>query len=457
MCSWQWRERWRAILKLGGNLQKGLSINTPFWFRGTLAPLGKRSFRYLLLSNTLWWQAMWMEMIVVGWLVLEMTHSAFDVALVGFYRSIPLLLTGFVAGPLANHFGRVRVVIFSQWVSVLVIAILGVLLWGNRLAFWHIALGAGLFGTSWSLNWTARRALIPDLVGKQRTVEAMLIESFTQSIARVIGPFSSGYIYALFGVKACYLTIFVVSLVSFLCMLCVNAPHRPAVLKTSPWTLMREGLKYMRTSQPIMGTLLITVVMNFLAFPYQTILPIFTHDILHKGPFEYGVLGACNGMGAFFGLYAVNVLRSRLSRGWIFSIGSMFQSLALFAFAFGTSWTWTFALFGTSFSMAYPLAIFLLVLSGLGQAFFSVMQSAIILTAARDDMRDRAMGTLVLAIGTGPLGRLQIGKLTEVYGAPMALGLHTSVAIVATALIAALLPGFRARLGENGHPKKPRR
>ena len=32
-----------------------------------------------------------------------------------------------------------------------------------------------------------------------------------------------------------------------------------------------------------MGTLLITVIMNFLAFPYQTILPVFTHDILHKG------------------------------------------------------------------------------------------------------------------------------------------------------------------------------
>ena len=98
--------------------------------------------------------------------------------------------------------------------------------------------------------------------------------------------------------------------------------------------------------------------------------------------------------------------------------------------------------------MAYPLAIFLLILAGLGQAFFSVMQSAIMLTAARDDMRDRAMGTLVLAIGTGPLGRLQIGALAEVYGAPLALGLHTSAALAAVALITALLPGFRARLDD---------
>ena len=417
-------------------------------FRGALAPLGNRSFRNLLMSNALWWQAMWMEMIVTGWLVFEMTHSAFDVALIGFYRSIPLLLTGFIAGPLANRVGRVRVVIFSQGIGALVTAGIGILLWADRLAFWHLAIGAGMFGLSWSLNWTARRALVPDLVGKARTVEAMMLESFTQNIARVIGPISSGSLYAQLGAKACYFAIFGVSFISFLCMLRVNSPHRPALLNTSQWALMREGLKYMRTSQPIMGTLLITVIMNFLAFPYQTILPVFTHDILGKGPYEYGVLGACNGIGAFLGLYAINVLRARLSRGWIFSIGSLFQSLALFAFAFGTSWMTALTLFGTPVALAYPLAIFLLVLSGLGQAFFSVMQSAIILTAARDDMRDRAMGSLILAIGAGPLGRLQIGKLTEVYGAPMALGLHTSVAMITIAMVTALLPGFRTRLGE---------
>lgn len=415
-------------------------------FRGTLVPLSFASFRNLLLSNTLWWQAMWMEMIVVGWLVYELTGSAFDVALVGFYRSIPLLLTGFIAGPLANRFGRIRIVVFSQFLSVLVVAIIYILLWTNRLQYWHIAVGAAFFGLSWSLNWTSRRALIPDLVGKNRTVEAMMIESFTQNVARVIGPFSSGYLYGALGVKPCYLVILILSFISFLIMLFVKAPHQPTVPKASPWTLMREGLKYMRTSQPIMGALIITIIMNLLSFPFHTILPVFTHDILHKGPFEFGVLGACSGLGAFFGLYFVNVLRKRLSRGWIFSIGSIFQCSMLLTFAFATTWPYTITLFETTYGIAYPLAIFLLVLTGVGQASFVVMQSAIILTVAHDDMRDRAMGTLILAIGTGPLGQLQIGSLTEAFGAPIALGLHSGVAIVAMAFVTALLPEFRARL-----------
>ena len=74
------------------------------------------------------------------------------------------------------------------------------------------------------------------------------------------------------------------------------------------------------------------------------------------------------------------------------------------------------------------------------------MQSAIMLTTTRDDMRDCAMGTLVLAIGMGPIGRLQIGSLTEAYGAPLALGGHTSIAVISIIVVTAALPGFRSRI-----------
>ena len=94
------------------------STDVPAQFQGLFAPLNFANFRNLLISNTLWWQAMWMEMIVVGWLVYKLTNSAFDVALIAFYRSIPLLITGFIAGPLANRYGRIRIVIFAQLLSV---------------------------------------------------------------------------------------------------------------------------------------------------------------------------------------------------------------------------------------------------------------------------------------------------------------------------------------------------
>ena len=88
-----------------------------FRFTGTFQPLNIPDYRRLLASNTLWWQAMWMEMIVVGWLVLALTDSPFQIALVGFYRSIPLLIWGFISGPAIDHLGRRRIMLISQSIN----------------------------------------------------------------------------------------------------------------------------------------------------------------------------------------------------------------------------------------------------------------------------------------------------------------------------------------------------
>ena len=73
------------------------------------------------------------------------------------------------------------------------------------------------------------------------------------------------------------------------------------------------------------------------------------------------------------------------------------------------------------------------------------MQSGIILVEAADEMRSRAMGAVVLAIGGGPLGALQGGALAEAWGAAWAVGGMAAFGGSAILAIAMLLPGFRPR------------
>ncbi|MEW6752462.1 MAG: hypothetical protein AB1505_15970 [Candidatus Latescibacterota bacterium] len=135
----------------------------------------------------------------------------------------------------------------------------------------------------------------------------------------------------------------------------------------------------------------------------------------------------------------VNGTRYTVSSGWIFAAGSFAMAVSVLSFAASTH---------------FSLSLGLLVLAGVGQACFSVMQSAIVLTTARDDMRDRAMGTVAMAIGAGPPGRLQVGVLAQSFGARLAVGLTTAVAAVTVAAVTAALPGFR-RGGGAGAPAAP--
>lgn len=372
-----------------------------------------------------------MEQVVLGWLVLELTDSAWLVALAGFARSAPYLLSGFISGLVIDRYGRRKIILAAQTCNMLVYLVIATLLWFDQLALWHLITGALVAGAAWSLDWPARRSLVPDLVGKERTIDAMIIENFVQNFSRILGPFTGGTLIAVLGAQGCYWVLTITSALTLLVLL--GLAHRPipqTALPTrrSPWATAKEGLHYVRSNEPILAVLLITAVMNMLAFPYMTLLPVFARDVLHQGPVGLGILGAGNGIGAFVGLLIINQLRHRINPGWIFGIGSCLQAVAILCFANSTF---------------FGLSLLLLIGSGLGQACFSTMQSAIILLSSSDEMRSRAMGTLVLAIGAGPLGRLQVGALAAGLGAPLAVTLQTILAALLVGAVFLKLPRLR--------------
>lgn len=395
------------------------------------ATLAIPDFRRLALSNFLWWQANLMEQVVLGWLVLELTDSPWQVALAGFARSAPYLISGFISGQVIDRVGRRKIILTAQTCNTLIYAAIALLLWLDQLALWHLMVGALAAGTAWSLDWPARRALIPDLVGKARTIDAIIVENFVQNFSRIFGPFAGGTLIALIGAQGCY---WVLTLLSALTLLMLSGLAQQPLSRTalpvrrSPLAPIKEGLQYVRSSQPILAVLLITAIMNMLAFPYMTLLPVFARDVLHQGPVGLGILGAGNGIGAFLGLLVINQLRHRINPAWFFGIGSCFQAVALLCFANSTF---------------FGLSLVLLICSGLGQACFSTMQSSIILLSASDEMRSRAMGTLVLAIGAGPLGRLQAGTLAQNFGTPLAVSIQTLLAALLVGAVVIKLPGLR--------------
>jgi predicted MFS family arabinose efflux permease len=153
--------------------------------------------------------------------------------------------------------------------------------------------------------------------------------------------------------------------------------------------------------------------------------------VLHQGPVGLGFLAAASGVGAMLGLVIINRLRHQVSGGWLLTVGTVGMSICLLAFAL---------------SSVYPFSWIMLLLAGIGQACFGIMQSSIILLAASDEMRSRAMGTLVLAIGSDPLGKLQTGYLAEVYGAQLTVAVQAAFAAAALIAIAVALPGLRRPL-----------
>jgi MFS family permease len=401
--------------------------------------LRNADYRCLLSSNALWWQAMFMETVVVGWLVLELTNSPWQVSLVGFCRSAPFLVCGFLAGPLTDRIGRRAIILGAQLANFLAYVLLVLLLWSGYLALWHMYVIALVLGVAWALDWPARRALIPDLIGKAQTVDAMLMENLAQGVSRIIGPALSGGVIAAFGPTGCYVVMMLLSGIGLWNLRRLSQqtiPRTNMPPSASPWRMIVEGLQYVGRNQTILAVILITVVMNLLFFPYVNLLPVFARDVLGQGPIGLGFLGAASGVGSLVGMVIINQVRQNITGGWILIVGTIGMTVCLLIF---------------SLSGSYGLSWAMLLLAGIGQACFGIMQSSIILLATTDEMRSRAMGTLVLAIGSDPLGKLQTGYLAENFGAAPAVALQAVIALIALVLIGVTLPGLRRPLGNSSN------
>jgi len=407
-------------------MRKGLKPGT--W--DVLAPLSNGDFVRLWLANGLWWQAMWIEMMVLGWLALELTDSPWWVQVIGFYRSIPLLLIGLFGSAITDRFKRRHLVLTLQAANVVAALSLALLLWSGNLKFWHLSVVALAMGSTWALDWPTRRSMIPDLVGKAQTVDAMVLENFIQGFTRISGPLAAGYIMAVYGNLGALIILVGLGLLSLLSLSGLKtdsqAPIKSVGIRAT-WTEMRQGWIYIRESAPILGVFLITIFVNVWAFPYMNLLPVFARDIFGQGPEGMGWLGAANGVGAFIGLGVIHLGRRKLSNEWLFISGSLVSSIGVVFFA----------LSGT-----YELSLLMLFCSGLGQAGFNIMQSSIILVESSDEMRSRAMSGLVVAIGVGPFGRLQSGAMAEVWGPRIAVGVMAVMAAVGTLLAGLFVRGF---------------
>ena len=395
-----------------------------------LAPFRSRDFRLLWLANGLWWQAMWTEQLVFGWVALDLTNSAWWVALLGFFRSVPLLLIGPFSAAITDRFDRRSLILGAQVCSTAGYGLLALLMWRGQLEYWHLALVALTNGAGWAVDWPTRRAIVPDLVGKGQVVEAMMLENIIQGLTRIMGPLGAGSLLTIIGIQGGLAALAGMGGLGVLLVAGMRtrskAPVAPGGLGSS-WSQMGEGLRYVRSQPRILGVVLITATMNAWAFPFTGLLPVFARDVLGQGPMGLGLLGAAGGCGALLGLVGVNLVRRRCSNEWLYGGGSALACLGVVGFACSSN---------------FLLSLAAMVVSGVGQAGFSIMQSTITLVEATDEMRSRAMGAVVLAIGAAPLGQLQIGAMATAWGAPLASGTLAAAAMLTTLAILWLLPGF---------------
>jgi len=399
--------------------------------RAIFIPLTNANYRQLLISTILWQQSLAIWTLAAGWLLLDLTNSALVVALLSFWRRAAQLTFGFLAGPIGDRLGRRTTMLLVQWLHLALFGTIFYLFLREQLAAWQLLAAMFIIGVTWTVDLPARAALTPDLVGKAQTTDAMLLENFLQGLLGGLGPLVAGGLLSIYGAAAGFALLIGLALLHLILLLDFARrpiPHQATATAGTLWQAVHQGIRYIAGQRMLLGVTLVSAALNILIFPSLSLLPIFARDVLDSGPIGLGWLSTGYSLGTFVGLYGVHHIRRRISHNRIFLIGALLESCTLVIFAL---------------SPFYLLSWIMLFLTGMGQAGFHTMRSVILLTHASDEMRGRAMSTVVLTQGAGLPGELQTGLLAEQMGAPFTVGVQAGGAALLTALIAAVMPVLR--------------
>jgi MFS family permease len=371
----------------------------------------------------------WLELLVAGIFTYDLTHSAFLVAVVTVARSLPMLFLGPIAGVIAEAVNRKHLLLAQLFGMAATSATLAVLAFSGEIRVWHIALGGAVAGIAWASELAVRRRMLGEVVTADRIGAAVALDSLTNSVARVLGPLCGGALFEGLGLGGAYLLAAGLYLTAGAAVTGLEFRQEPRRLRFGriPGDIA-EGLAVARATPAILGVALVTIVMNISGFCYSALIAPIGLDVYRVSPTLVGALAAAEPLGAI-------IIGIALSAGWLRLNGARALLQGSFLFLGGV--------IAMALSPWYGLAFVLLLVGGLGTAAFSNMQTSLILIEAPPTTRSRVMGIVTMCIGTGPLGVLAIGALSERIGPPKAILVMAGIGVAGLSLIARRVLGVR--------------
>ena len=363
-------------------------------------------FRRLWLIGLVVFAVRWLEMLVVGVFVYQHTGSAFQVAMMTLLRMAPMVLFGPIIGAVAERFERRNAQILVGVTLLLSAVAVAALAYADALEVWHLAVASFANGVAWAADNPVRRVMIGEVVGPDRMGAAMAIDVGANNASRMLGPTIGGLMLAHIGIAGAFSVS--VGCYALALIAALRLQHRNALApaaKGAVFAHVIEGLLLARRDPRLVAVLTVTVVYNVFGWPFTSMIPVIGQDSLHLAPGGIGMLASMDGIGAFLGAIAI-ALWARPPHFNRLYIGAVLSYLVL--------------LMGFALAPEPIFAGSALLLTGLANSGFSVMQATLVYLAAPAEMRSRLYGVLSLCIGSGLVGFFHIGVMAELIGAPRA-------------------------------------
>jgi len=348
-------------------------------------------------SSTLSYQ---MLVVAFGWQVYDLSHSVFNLGLIGLVQFLPQLCLTLVVGQAADHFDRRRIAQCCQLLECALASVLAVACISHYQSLTLIFSCAALIGMARAFEAPSMQSLLPTLVPVEQLPASLAWAASARQTAVIVGPALGGLVYAL-GAPLVYIACALAYLMAALWLQCLRVPARSKTREPVSLRSALAGVAFIRRKPVILGAISLDLF-SVLLGGATALLPVYARDILHTGPWGLGLLRSAPAIGALgTSLYlARHPLQRHVGR-------TMGTAVAIFGVA-----TIVFGL-----SRWFPLSLLALAILGASDMISVVVRSSLVQLETPDEMRGRVSAVNFIFIGTSnQLGEFESGLTAAWFG-----------------------------------------
>lgn len=280
-------------------------------------------------------------------LIASLTSSPLLVASGAMMQFLPWLLFGLLAGSVADHHDRRRLVMIANGSRALIVLGLVVFLLTGQVTVWIVLATAFLYGTAEVFADTAGSTLLPMIVrpadlglGNARLQAGFLVGN------QLAGPPLGAFLFA----AGTFLPFLVQILCVGLAVVLISrisrtpVPPRDEVATGAKAHPIREGLHWLRGNAPVRTLVIIILVFNITWAAPWSVLVLYATEYLQMGPVGFGALTTASALGGLVGIGAFGWLERRISFATLMRACLSLEVLMHLAFALTTSGVVAFAI-----------------------------------------------------------------------------------------------------------------
>ena len=356
------------------------------------ASLKYPDFSKMWLANLFAGSSYWALIVVRGWVVYQLSDSNMLVGLVTFAAMVPrVLITPFV-GYLADKFQRRKILQIMFFVNFIHNLGLSILYFLDFILPWHLVVLAFIQGSARAAQMPSSQSLIPNIVPKDKLLNAVALNMSTVHATRLLGPLAVAPFLTMFnsdngGLNGTDVAFFICTgfyALSFFFALLIKNESTGKMSKQSFLKNLGEGLKFVHSTKPFLIIIGITALHCTLTMSFESVLPYFAVHKLGAEGSGVSYLMMCVGVGSLITSLILAGAADEKLKGKLFYFYALLSGIAPVLL---------------SFSSNLYFSLFAMILIGFSQTGFMIIVHTIIQLMSPDYVRGRIAGVYSMYVG----------------------------------------------------------